>query len=130
LEEGRKRATRIDARKLVELLRNGSLSAIYPHAEGIVSQLLDLQQSLGRVMIRLKALYRSWAILCAGTQAYPEFVIFVIEDRENVRTATSRSGLPGTNIYRPSLVWFLGTSGEFCWFSRLLAAPEGIPGVQ
>jgi hypothetical protein len=41
---------RIDARKLTELLRNGSLSAVYhgetdpPNAEGVVAQLSDAQQ--------------------------------------------------------------------------------------
>ncbi len=75
LKEGSK-SDRIDARKLAELLRNGSLSAVY-HGENGLCMLKELSRSyltiskdLGRVMNRLKALYRSWAIPCAGTQVY------------------------------------------------------------
>jgi transposase len=75
LKEGSK-SDRIDARKLAELLRNGSLSAVY-HGENGLRMLKELSRSyltiskdLGRVMNRLKALYRSWAIPCAGTQVY------------------------------------------------------------
>jgi transposase len=75
LKEGSK-SDRIDARKLAELLRNGSLSAVY-HGEHGLRMLKELSRSyltiskdLGRVMNRLKALYRSWAIPCAGTQIY------------------------------------------------------------
>ncbi len=75
LKEGSK-SDRIDARKLAELLRNGSLSAVY-HGENGLRMLKELSRSyltiskdLGRVMNRLKALYRSWAIPCAGAQVY------------------------------------------------------------
>jgi len=75
LKEGSK-SDRIDAKKLAELLRNGSLSAVY-HGENGLRLLKELSRSyltiskdLGRVMNRLKALYRSWAIPCAGTQVY------------------------------------------------------------
>jgi len=75
LKEGSK-SDRIDARKLAELLRNGSLSAVY-HGENGLRMLKELSRSyltiskdLGRVMNRLKALYRSWAIPCAGKQVY------------------------------------------------------------
>jgi transposase len=75
LTEGSK-SDRIDAKKLAELLRNGSLSAVY-HGENGLRMLKELSRSyltiskdLGRVMNRLKALYRSWAIPCAGTQVY------------------------------------------------------------
>jgi transposase len=70
------KSDRIDARKLAELLRNGSLSEVY-HGENGVRVLKELCRSyltiskdLGRVMNRIKALYRSWAIPCAGTQVY------------------------------------------------------------
>src|SRR5271154_1005018 len=66
----------IDARKLADLLRNGMLSAVY-HAENGVRTLKELSRSylaitqdLTRVMNRLKALYRSWAIPCAGERVY------------------------------------------------------------
>src|SRR2546425_3436356 len=75
LKEGNK-SDRIDARKLAELLRNGSLSAVY-HGEHGLRMLKELSRSyltiskdLGRVMNRVKALYRGWAIPCAGTQVY------------------------------------------------------------
>jgi transposase len=75
LKSGNK-SDRIDARKLAELLRNGSLSAVY-HGEKGLRTLQELSRSyltvskdLTRVMNRLKALYRSWGIACAGTQVY------------------------------------------------------------
>src|SRR6202051_4437584 len=67
---------RIDARKLAALLRSGLLSAVY-HGENGVRTLKELARSylaitqdLTRVMNRLKALYRSWALLCAGERVY------------------------------------------------------------
>ena len=75
LKEGSK-SDQIDARKLTDLLRLGSLSAVY-HGEHGLRMLKELSRSyltlskdLGRVMNRLKALYRSWAIPCTGTQVY------------------------------------------------------------
>jgi transposase len=67
---------RIDARKLAELLRSGLLSPVY-HGEAGVLTLKELARSyltvtkdLSQVMNRLKALYRSWAIACAGQRVY------------------------------------------------------------
>ena len=67
---------RIDARKLADLLRTGLLSPVY-HGENGLRTLRELARSylavtrdLTRVMNRLKALYRSWAIPCAGQQVY------------------------------------------------------------
>src|SRR3989442_6839610 len=67
---------RVDARKLAELLRCGLLSPVY-HGETGVRTLKELARSyltitkdLTRLMNRLKALYRSWAIPCAGQQVY------------------------------------------------------------
>src|SRR5712692_4321322 len=75
LKEGNK-SDRIDARKLAELLRGGLLRPVY-HGETGIRTLKELSRSyltiskdLGRVMNRLKALYRGWAIPCAGTQVY------------------------------------------------------------
>ena len=66
----------IDARKLAELLRSNLLRPVY-HGEHGVRALKELSRSyltisgdLARVMTRLKALYRSWAIPCAGKQVY------------------------------------------------------------
>jgi transposase len=67
---------RIDARKLADLLRTGLLSAVYHGENGIrtlkelARSYLALTQDLTRVMNRLKALYRSWAIPCPGQNVY------------------------------------------------------------
>jgi transposase len=75
LKDGSK-SDRIDARKLAELLYMSKLSSVY-HGEHGLRMLKELSRSyltitkdLGRVMNRLKALYRGWAIPCAGTQVY------------------------------------------------------------
>ena len=75
LKEGSK-SDRIDARKLAELLRSNLLRSVY-HGEHGVRTLKELARSyltiskdLARVMTRLKALYRSWGIPCAGKQVY------------------------------------------------------------
>jgi hypothetical protein len=70
LKEGSK-SDKLDARKLAELL-----SAVY-HGENGLRTLRELARSYltvskdqGRVMSRLKALYRSRGIPCSGTQVY------------------------------------------------------------
>ena len=69
---------RIDARKLADLLRTGLLSAVYHGEHGVrtlkelARSYLALTQDLTRVMNRLKALYRSWAIPCAGERVYSQ----------------------------------------------------------
>ena len=70
------KSDKIDARKLAELLRGGYLRPVY-HGENGIRTLKELARSyltiskdLTRVMNRLKALYRSWAIPCAGTSVY------------------------------------------------------------
>jgi transposase len=75
LKDGNK-SDRIDARKLAELLRGNHLKPVY-HGETGVRMLRELARSyltivkdLTRVMNRLKALYRSWAIPCAGRDVY------------------------------------------------------------
>src|SRR5215471_9330837 len=75
LKSGNK-GDRIDARKLAELLRHGSLSAVYHGEKGLrplrelSRSYLTLTKDLTRVMNRLKALYHSWGIACSGTQVY------------------------------------------------------------
>jgi transposase len=75
LKDGSK-SDRIDARKLAELLRGNQLKPVY-HGETGVRMLRELSRSyltivkdLSRVMNRLKAVYRSWAIPCAGRDVY------------------------------------------------------------
>jgi len=77
LKEGSK-SDRIDARKLAELLRSNLLRPVY-HGEHGVRTLKELARSyltitkdLGRVMSRLKAIYRSWGIPCTGKQVYAQ----------------------------------------------------------
>src|SRR5580698_2268695 len=67
---------RVDARKLSDLLRADLLTPVY-HGESGVRTLRELSRSylaaskdLTRVMNRLKAIYRSWAIPCGGQQVY------------------------------------------------------------
>src|SRR6202023_1861270 len=75
LKEGSK-SDRIDARKLAELLRGKQLHSVYhgEHGLRLLKELsrsyLTISKDLVRVMNRLKAWYRSWAIPCAGTQVY------------------------------------------------------------
>src|ERR1700675_4473686 len=77
LKEGSK-SDRIDARKVAELLRANLLRPVY-HGEHGVRTLKELARSyltiskdLGRVMSRLKAIYRSWGIPCTGKQVYAQ----------------------------------------------------------
>jgi transposase len=75
LNDGNK-SDRIDARKLANLLRGNHLKPVY-HGQTGVRTLRELARSylttvkdLTRVMSRLKAVYRSWAIPCAGRDVY------------------------------------------------------------
>jgi transposase len=75
LKEGSK-SDRIDARKLAELLRGNQLKPVYHGEHGVrtlkelVRSYLTITKDLGRVMSRVKAIYRSWAIPCTGKQVY------------------------------------------------------------
>jgi hypothetical protein len=75
LKEGSK-SDRIDARKLAEPLRGNLLSPVYHGENGlrtlkeVARSYLVITKDLARVMSRIKALYRSWAIPCAGQQVY------------------------------------------------------------
>jgi Transposase len=75
LQDGNK-SDRVDARKLAELLRTNQLKSVY-HGEHGIRALKELGQSyvtltkdVTRVMNRIKALYRSWAIPCSGSSVY------------------------------------------------------------
>jgi transposase len=75
LKDGSK-SDRIDARKLAELLRGNQLKPVYHGEHGIRTlkelgrSYLAITQDVTRVMSRIKALYRSWAIPCSGTTVY------------------------------------------------------------
>jgi hypothetical protein len=70
------KSDRIDARKLAELLRSNLLRSVYHQDHGIrtVKELarsyMTITRDLTRVLVRIKALYRSRAIPCAGQQVY------------------------------------------------------------
>ncbi|HXX45188.1 MAG TPA: transposase [Candidatus Acidoferrales bacterium] len=67
---------RVDARKLAELLQNNQLRSVYHGDHGLrtlkelVRSYLTITRDLSRVMTRVKALYRGWAIPCTGKQVY------------------------------------------------------------
>jgi hypothetical protein len=67
---------RIDARKLAELLYPGKLNPVHHGEHGIrtlkelARNYMAITRDLTRVMSRLKAIYRSWAIPCVGEQVY------------------------------------------------------------
>src|SRR3982074_2488686 len=75
LKDGSK-SDRIHARKLAELLRGNQLHPVYHGEHGVRTlkelgrSYLTLTQDVTRVMNRIKALYRSWAIPCSGTTIY------------------------------------------------------------
>jgi transposase len=75
LQSGNK-SDRVDARKLAELLRNGSLRAVYHGQQGarVLKELVRnydcLMADTTRVMLRLKAIFRGRAIGCAGEDVY------------------------------------------------------------
>lgn len=75
LKDGNKN-DRIDARKLAELLYLNKLNPVYHGEHGLrtlkelARSYLTLTRDLTRVMARIKALYRSWGIPCAGQQVY------------------------------------------------------------
>jgi hypothetical protein len=75
VREGSK-SDRIDARKLSEQLFMNSVKSIYHGEHGLrmmkelTRRYLTITKDLTRVMNRLKALYRSWGIPCAGNEVY------------------------------------------------------------
>jgi transposase len=70
------KSDKVDARKLAQLLRAGLLSPVYHGQHGtrdlkeLVRSYEYLVEDSTRVMNRIKALYRSRAIACAGTNIY------------------------------------------------------------
>ena len=72
----RNRNDRNDARELAELLYRNKLDPVYHGEQGLrtLKELargyLAITRDLTRVMTRVKAIYRSWGIPCAGQQVY------------------------------------------------------------
>src|SRR5262249_31150627 len=75
LKDGSK-GDRIDAYKLAELLYMNRIKSVYHGEHGLrtmkelARSYLTISADLTRVMNRLKSLYRSWGIPCAGTEVY------------------------------------------------------------
>jgi len=75
LKDGSK-SDRIDARKLAEQLYMNKLQPVYHGEHGLrtlkelARSYLTITKDLTRVKNRLKALYRSWGIPCAGNEVY------------------------------------------------------------
>jgi len=67
---------RVDARKLSDLLYMNKLHAVYHGDHGLRTlkelgrSYLTMTRDQSRVMSRIKAIYRSWAIPCSGKQVY------------------------------------------------------------
>ena len=67
---------RVDAQKLAELLRTNQVKPVYhgKHGTRALKELgrsyLTITKDGTRVMNRIKSVYRSWAIPCAGTSVY------------------------------------------------------------
>ena len=67
--------------KLAELLQMNKLSSVYHGDHGLrtlkelVRSYLTITQDLSRVMTRVKAIYRSWAIPCSGKQVYGRGIV-------------------------------------------------------
>ncbi len=95
LKDGSK-SDRIDARKLADLLRLNKLNPVYHGEHGVRTlkelgrSYLTITQDLTRVMSRIKALYRSWAIPCSGTTVYAprhraEWLAMIVEPGVHLR---------------------------------------------
>src|SRR5580700_8248005 len=75
MKQGNK-SDKIDARRLAELLRLNHLNPVYHGEHGLrtlkelVRSYLTITKDLGRVMTRVKAIYRSLGIACTGKQVY------------------------------------------------------------
>jgi transposase len=113
LKSGNK-SDRIDAHKLAELLRNGSLSSVYHGEHGLRTlkelsrSYLTLSKDLTRVMNRLKALYHSWGIACSGTKVYAprhraEWLSKITEAGVRVRAEFTYQQLDGLQALRQAV---------------------------
>src|SRR5213595_1357058 len=110
LKDGNK-SDRVDARKLAELLRGNQLHAVYHGEHGVRTlkelgrSYLTITQDVTRVMNRIKALYRSWAIPCAGATVYAprhraEWLAKIVEPGVRVRAELLYQQLDGLQPVR------------------------------
>ena len=68
LQEGNQN-DRVDTRKLAELLQNNQPRSVY-HGNHGLRIVKELVRSYLTIMTRVKAIYRSWAIVCSGKEVY------------------------------------------------------------
>jgi transposase len=110
LKEGNK-SDRIDARKLAEMLRTNQLKPVYHGEHGVRTlkelgrSYLTLTKDVTRVMNRIKALYRSWAVPCAGTSVYAprhraEWLAKIVEPGVRIRAEQLYQQLDGLQPVR------------------------------
>jgi transposase len=110
LKDGSK-SDRIDARKLADLLRTNQLKPVYHGEHGVRTlkelgrSYLTLTKDVTRVMNRIKALYRSWAIPCSGTTVYAprhraEWLAKIVEAGVRVRAERLYQQLDGLQPVR------------------------------
>jgi transposase len=110
LKDGSK-SDRIDARKLAQLLRTNQLKPVYHGEHGVRTlkelgrSYLTLTKDVTRVMNRIKALYRSWAIPCAGATVYAprhraEWLAKIVEPGVRVRAQRLYQQLDGLQPVR------------------------------
>lgn len=110
LKDGNK-SDRIDAQKLAELLRTNQLKPVYHGEHGVRTlkelgrSYLTLTQDVTRVMNRIKALYRSWAIPCSGTTVYAprhraEWLAKIVEPGVRIRAERLYQQLDGLQPVR------------------------------
>ena len=96
------KSDRIDARKLSEQLYMNNIKSVYHGEHGLrtlkelARSYLTISKDLTRVMNRLKALYRSWGIPCAGKEVYAprHRAEWLGKISEAGRAATRRTLLP------------------------------------
>src|SRR5438552_18759424 len=115
MKEGNK-SDKIDARKLADLLRGGYLRSVYHGENGLrtVKELarsyLTISKDLSRVMNRVKALYRSWGILCGGQQVYAP------RHRSEWLSKSGEAGGPSFSTNSSMLCELCAKPcGEICW---------------
>src|SRR5260370_39055075 len=94
----------IDARDLSNRLYMNKLSSVYHGGAGVrtmkelARSYLTISKDLARVMSRVKAIYRSWGIPCAGKQVY------ALRHRAEWLAKITRGGrLPRAGFFYPKL---------------------------
>jgi hypothetical protein len=99
----------VDARNLSDLLYMNKLNMVYhgDHGQRTLKELgrsyLTMTRDQSRVMSRIKAIYRSWAIPCSGKQVYGS---------RHRRSGSGRSRNPGcTGGRSPAAHNFVKPSG-------------------